>query len=312
MTHLGFPGTCTRCRSSRSDRSDHVQALSALGTVSSSPTPECVPTSESLPALTLPSTSPNNSASNPSELFTDDRKCNIAVSTSRSSPSPTQEHIPASPSAPSDNPLSHMHELSTNDQRYVSATRTPYSSTKEHVPTSKSPPFPILPPADKLHPTLTCWIKNMENLSCLIDRLQELASSAPLENRFQLSNQVVALRAASKKQREHFMEFLQLSEEYANKYLLDVSAEIQQQSSFLDKLKERLETAERLRREAIDLQTFYESRTVATMESLRTTGKAAPCRPQKQSIETLISALSRIATASRGPCPVQRGGHVAY
>jgi hypothetical protein len=133
----------------------------------------------------------------------------------------------------------------------------------------------------------------MKKLSCLIDRLQELASSAPPEHRFQLSNQVAALRAASKKQKGHFMEFLQLSEEYANKYLLDVSAEIQQQSSFLDRLKERLETAEKLRREAVDLQTFYESGTVTTMESLRTTGKAAPRCLQKQNIKSLISAPTR-------------------
>ena len=72
------------------------------------------------------------------------------------------------------------------------------------------------------------------------------------------------------------MEFLQLSEEYANRYLHDISAEIQQQSSVLDRLKERLETAEKLRGEAVDLRMFYESGTVSTMESLRTTGKPAP------------------------------------
>ena len=72
------------------------------------------------------------------------------------------------------------------------------------------------------------------------------------------------------------MKFSQLSEEYANRYLLEISAEIEQQSSVLDRLKERLETAEKLRREAVDLQTFYEFGTVATMESFRTTGKATP------------------------------------
>ena len=113
----------------------------------------------------------------------------------------------------------------------------------------------------------------MNRLSSLIDRLQELASSAPPEHQFQLSNQVVALRATSQKQKEHFVEFLQLSEEYANKYLLDISAEIQQQSSFLDKLKERLEAAEKLRGDAIDLQKLYESGTVSVMNNFRTTGK---------------------------------------
>ena len=126
----------------------------------------------------------------------------------------------------------------------------------------------------------------MDKLSSLIDRLQELASSAPPEHRSQLLNQVVALRTTSDKQKEHFMEFLQLSEEYANKYLLDISAEIQQQSSFLDKLKERLEAAEKLRGEAVDLQKFYESGTVATMENFRATGKTVSSLLQKQNTET--------------------------
>jgi hypothetical protein len=116
----------------------------------------------------------------------------------------------------------------------------------------------------------------MDKLNSLIDRLQELASSAPSEHRSLLLNQVVALRATSKKQKEHFMEFLQMSEEYADKYLLDISAEIEQQSSFLEKLEGRLEAAMKLHGKAVDLQMFYESGTVATMENLRATGKAPP------------------------------------
>ena len=105
------------------------------------------------------------------------------------------------------------------------------------------------------------------------------------------------------------MKFLQLSEEYANKYLLDISAEIQQQSSFLDKLKERLEAAEKLHGDVIDLQKLYESGTVSVMKNFRTTGKAVLFRLQKQNIETFI--FSTFATASRRLCLVQRGGQVA-
>ena len=115
----------------------------------------------------------------------------------------------------------------------------------------------------------------MNKLSSLIDRLQELASSAPAEYRSQLSRKVVALRARSKKQQEQFMEFLQLSGEYADKYLLDISAEIKQQSCFLEKLEGRLEAAKKLRQDAVDLQLFYESGTVATMENLRATGNSS-------------------------------------
>jgi hypothetical protein len=85
----------------------------------------------------------------------------------------------------------------------------------------------------------------------------------------------VALRTTSKKQREHCLEFLTLGEECANRYLLDISAEIQRHGSFLDKLEGRLDAASKLRGEAVDLKLFYESGTVATMKELRATGKAA-------------------------------------
>ena len=122
----------------------------------------------------------------------------------------------------------------------------------------------------------------MAKLDRRIIRLQELASSAPAEHRAQLLNKVAALRSTLKKQLERFIEFLKLSEEYANKYLHDISTEIQRQSTTLDNLEERLEAAHKLHRESVELQTFYESRTVATMKDLRTTGKAVPCCLQRQ------------------------------
>jgi hypothetical protein len=115
----------------------------------------------------------------------------------------------------------------------------------------------------------------MKKLSSLIDRLQELASSVPTENQSRLLSQVKTLRATSEKQQEQFMDFLQLSEEYANEYLLDIDAYLQQQSSFLAKLERRLEAAKKLRGEAAELQMLYESGTVATMKNLRATGKAS-------------------------------------
>jgi hypothetical protein len=114
----------------------------------------------------------------------------------------------------------------------------------------------------------------MKKFSNLIDRLRELATSAPTEHQSQLLRQVKILRAMSNSQQEQFMEFLQLSEEYANEYLLDIDAYIQQQSSFLAKLERRLEAAKTLRGEAAELQMLYESGTVATMKNLRATGKA--------------------------------------
>jgi hypothetical protein len=152
------------------------------------------------------------------------------------------------------------------------------SSTQGHVSTSQSSPLCILAPPEKLHPTLSCWIKNIKKLSSLIDRLQELAPSVPTKHQSQLLRQVMALRVTSKKQQEQFMDFLQLSEEYANEYLLDIDAYIQQQSSFLAKLERRLEAAKKLHGEAAELQMLYESGTVAIMRNLRATGKATSCR----------------------------------
>jgi hypothetical protein len=96
-------------------------------------------------------------------------------------------------------------------------------------------------------------------------------------------NNVAALRATFKKQQERCIEFLQLSEDYANKYLLDIDAEIRQQSTLLDNLEERLEVAKKLHGDAVNLQIFYESGTVASMNDLRATGKAVPvvCRGSK-------------------------------
>jgi hypothetical protein len=163
------------------------------------------------------------------------------------------------------------------------------------------------PPPDKLHPTLSSWLKNINKLDSLINRLQELASSAPTDHRSQLLNKVAVLRATFKKQQERCIEFLQLSEDYANKYLLDIDAEIRQQSTLLDNLEERLEAAKKLHGDADDLQMLYESGTVVSMNDLRTTGKAVPRYLQRLPRGKLLrpSTFRYFAAASTGQCPVQ-------
>jgi hypothetical protein len=138
--------------------------------------------------------------------------------------------------------------------------------------------FRTLAPPDKPHPTLSSWLKNINKLDGLINRLQDLASSAPTDHRPQLLNKVAALRATFKKQQERCIEFLQFSDDHANKYLLDIDAEIQQQSTLLGNLEERLEATKKLHGDAVDLQTLYESGTVASMNDLRATGKTIPRR----------------------------------
>ncbi|KAI0299182.1 hypothetical protein BC826DRAFT_62682 [Russula brevipes] len=124
-------------------------------------------------------------------------------------------------------------------------------------------------PPERLHPTLSCWLKNMKKLSSLIDRLQELASAAPPDLKPQLHKQVAMLRSSFKKQQERCVEFLRLTEEYADRYLRDISAEIEQQSSFLDMLEKRLDMAKTLYGQAMDLRKSYESGTVDTMKDVR-------------------------------------------
>jgi len=126
-----------------------------------------------------------------------------------------------------------------------------------------------------MHPTLSSWLNNMDKLSSLIDRLQELASATRLDRKRELYRQVAALRTAFETQQKRYFGFLRLTEEYANRYLLDISAEIEQQSSFLDMLANRLDMANTLYSQAINLRKSYESGTVDAMKSVRETGEVA-------------------------------------
>ncbi len=125
-----------------------------------------------------------------------------------------------------------------------------------------------------MHPTLSSWLKNLDRLTLLINRLQELASATPLDLRHQLDRQVALLRTAFKRQQKRYFEFLLLTEEYANRYLHDISAEIEQQSSFLGMLEKRLDMAKTLYYQAVDLRKSYESGTMDIMKSVRETGGA--------------------------------------
>jgi len=130
-------------------------------------------------------------------------------------------------------------------------------------------------PPERPHPTLSSWLKNMNKLPGLADSLEELARAAPSDCRPQLYRQIATLRMTFKSQQERCIHFLRLTEEYADRYLLDISAEIQQQSSFLDILERRLDKAKTLYRQAIDLRKSYEAGTVNVMKNARKTGKAA-------------------------------------
>jgi hypothetical protein len=174
------------------------------------------------------------------------------------------------------------------------------SNPHSHSPFSLTPvPSRIQRPPDKLHPTLSSWFKNINKLNSLINRLQELAYSAPKDHRSQLLNKVAGLRETFKKQQERCIEFLQLSEDYANKHLLDIDAEIRQQSTLLNNLEERLEAAKKLHGDAVNLQMFYESGTVASMKDLRgAKGKAVPHCLQRLQGKLLRPSIFRYFAAA--------------
>jgi hypothetical protein len=125
-----------------------------------------------------------------------------------------------------------------------------------------------------IHPTLSSWLKNMDKLSHLIDRLQELASATPLDLRHQLHRRVASLRTDLKRQKDRYFEFLRLTEDYANRYLRDISTELELQSSFLEKLEKRLDMAKTLYYQADYLRKSYESGTMNVMKSICKTGEA--------------------------------------
>jgi len=136
------------------------------------------------------------------------------------------------------------------------------------------PPNPPRPP-ERLHSALSSWLKDMNKLSDLIDRLRGLASAASAVHRPRLYRQVATLRAAFKRQQERCIEFLRLTEGYSGRYLHDISAEIQRQRSFLDMLEKRVDKASTLYEQAVDLRKSYDSGTASAMKNARDTGKDA-------------------------------------
>ena len=166
----------------------------------------------------------------------------------------------------------HPDSLFVDDRKCVNTINTLLFPTQDHIPTSPPIPFRVLAPSNKLRPTLRSLLRNMEKLSHFLDRLQKLASFTPAE---QQSQQVAMLCATFEKHHVRFIELLRLSEDFARLYLLDISAEIQRQSSFLAVLKKRSDTAKDLRRQIVDLRRTYKSGTIASMRDVRTKGKEA-------------------------------------
>ncbi|KAI0292996.1 hypothetical protein B0F90DRAFT_191936 [Multifurca ochricompacta] len=75
------------------------------------------------------------------------------------------------------------------------------------------------------------------------------------------------------------IKFLELTENYANEYLLIISTEIQRRSSFLEMLKMSFNMAEGLRAQLVDLRKQYETGIVAPVKDARRKDKIALSQP---------------------------------
>jgi DNA repair ATPase RecN len=126
--------------------------------------------------------------------------------------------------------------------------------------------------SNTLHPTFSSWLENMTRLSSLIDQLSELAATAPKEHYPELIRQVDALRTDLSKQQERYAAFLRLTKKYAERFLSDISDEIQQQSSLLEALQKRVDMAKTLHKKVVHLREEYEIGTLKCIKKVRNTG----------------------------------------
>ncbi|KAI0050097.1 hypothetical protein FA95DRAFT_684484 [Auriscalpium vulgare] len=95
----------------------------------------------------------------------------------------------------------------------------------------------------------------MTRLAKAVDRVEELTNSAAED---QCPPLVPELRATLRKHEDRYREFVQLSKEYADRYLQDLSDEIRSQSAWLDLLERRLDLAKTRRRDTLDLKTSFD------------------------------------------------------
>ncbi|KAI0261150.1 hypothetical protein BC834DRAFT_491052 [Gloeopeniophorella convolvens] len=141
---------------------------------------------------------------------------------------------------------------------------------------------------------LDSWLRNMTRLSGVIGLLEKLASSAPPDRQPGINRQVNVLWSSLKKQQERYIEFLQLSRDYANKFLLDMSSTIIGQEEFLDTLEKRLDMAKELHTQAVVLQDSYRSEIAGPVEDILKTVLSEPLPPDTGIVNEVDSVLTEI------------------
>ncbi|KAI0062419.1 hypothetical protein BV25DRAFT_1915964 [Artomyces pyxidatus] len=143
--------------------------------------------------------------------------------------------------------------------------REEFEMLEQQHPSSPANPTKL----ESLNPTLSSWLANMSRLCDLVEQIQELANSAPPGTRRAILDKVAVLRAAYKKQQERCIDFLQLTQDYADRYLKDIAGEIQSQGAMLRVLEQRLKAAKGLRTDVVDLQRAFKIGTFKGLKSVR-------------------------------------------
>ncbi|KAI0261147.1 hypothetical protein BC834DRAFT_972927 [Gloeopeniophorella convolvens] len=138
----------------------------------------------------------------------------------------------------------------------------------------------------------------MVRLSGLIDRLRGLASSAPPDRRHEVERQVHTLRNSFKKQQGRYIEFLQLTTDYANQYLLDISSTVMGQEEFLDTLEKRLDMAKERHTHARELLKSFESEIAGPVEDILRTVSPEPLPQDTGIMNEVDSALREIGAVT--------------
>ncbi|KAI0055526.1 hypothetical protein BV25DRAFT_1833094 [Artomyces pyxidatus] len=147
---------------------------------------------------------------------------------------------------------------------------------------------------ETLNPTLSTWLDNMARLATLADEVQALGRSAPAAHRQAILGRAAALRDAHKQQQARCIEFLQLTQKYADRYLDDVSDDVHSQEALLHSLERRLNEAKALHSEVGGLRSEFEKGTCARVKSVRKSVLKVPLSNDVRLFEEMDRVLGTI------------------
>ncbi|KAI0043701.1 hypothetical protein FA95DRAFT_1609149 [Auriscalpium vulgare] len=150
---------------------------------------------------------------------------------------------------------------------------------------------------EPLDPTLSAWLSNMQRLAALVERLHAVALAGPQQQQRALLQQVAVLRAMLKKQQARCIAFLQLAQEYADRYLRDISADIQAQHALLGVLERRLGAARELHAEVAALRRSFDDGTCGGLKDICAVATKMPF-PEYEGLFEELERLMRTIRAA--------------